>query len=303
LTTAPLPRQTIEVLTTDGWRLALEHGPPSGRARATLLCGPAMMADRRSLDRPSGAGMGAFFQRRGYNVYLLDPRGHGESGPRASRSVNWSYDDIVQRDLPATIRAVAARHPEQPLVLLGHSLCGHGGAATLGLDQRLPVDALVMLTSNIWLPQLEPSRAHWWSKRALLASWSRVTRLRGFFPAKMLRLGSNDEPRSYVAQFNAWAQTGRWCDETGQIDYLAAMEQVRQPVLSVSARGDRLLCRTICARRFAWHLRRAALTFLEVGAKELMRRGEPGHMDVVIDPKSVALWRRIDGWLGEQLGI
>lgn len=294
-------REVLRVTTKDGWELELEHLPALGCRRAALLCGPAMMADRRSLDRPRGEGLGSFFQRRGYDVYLLDPRGHGGSGPAASRHVDWSYDDIVRRDLPAAIKAVRARAPQLPLTCLGHSLCGHGYAAAVGLYPDLPVDLLVMLSTNIWLPQLEPSKPHWWSKRALLASWARVTRLRGFFPARALRVGTADEPRSYVAQFENWASTGRWLDEAGRTDYLETLERVRIPVLSVTARGDRLFCRTPCGRRFAAQLRRAPVTFWEIGARELGTRDEPGHMDLVTDNRSRPLWERIDSWIGARL--
>ena len=90
-----------------------------------------MFCNRRAMDRPAGEGLGTHLAKSGFETYLVDLRGHGQSGPAASRNVDFSYDDIVLRDIPAVIRHVAALHPDLPLVWLGHSLGGHAGLAAL----------------------------------------------------------------------------------------------------------------------------------------------------------------------------
>ncbi len=122
-----------------------------GRPPAAMLLSAGMMLDGRAMDRPPGRGLASFFQARGFAVYALDLRGHGESGPHASRRVDWSFDDLVTADIPAAAGAVKQLHPELPLVWLGHSLSAHAGAVALGLRPDLPIDLLVLLCPGPWV--------------------------------------------------------------------------------------------------------------------------------------------------------
>ncbi|MCC6747022.1 MAG: alpha/beta hydrolase [Deltaproteobacteria bacterium] len=289
----------MRVRTDDGWNLALEPFEAAGDPRAAVLLGPAMMANRRSLDRPSGRGLASTLAEGGLAVYTLDPRGHGDSLPRASRAVDWSYDDVVRLDLPAALRTVRARHPGLPVALVGHSLCGHGGAAALGLSDEKLADALVMIASNVWVPRLEPSRTRWLAKRAILELWCAVTRRVGFFPTRALRAGSDDEARSYVLQFDRWARSDRWTDESGAVDYLAAVARLEVPTLSVLSRGDRLLCRPEAGRRFCSHFAARPPEVWEVDGAELGLPRGPGHMELVTDARCRPLWERLAHWIVE----
>ena len=153
-----LSRTSQRIRTTDGWELDLLRVPAEGPARGAALLAHAMMVDRRSMDRPSGDGFASHLARAGWDVYLLDVRGHGASGPRAEEGGSWTYDDIVQRDLPAAVAAVRERQEMGPVVVVGHSLCGHASPAAEGCGfYPRPPDAHVLLSANMWLPRLEPS--------------------------------------------------------------------------------------------------------------------------------------------------
>jgi len=301
----------IPVDTADGWTLSMEEHAPAtvggsafggtAAARAALLVSHGMMVNRRSLDRPPGRGLVSFLRRRGFHVYALDLRGHGASGPRAAEGGRWSYDDIVQRDLPAAMRAVARRHPELPRAFLGHSLSAHAGGATLGLQPDLPVDAAVLISPVVWIRRHEPSAAWWLSKRLLLAAWYGLSRPAGRTPARRLGIGSEDEPLPYVRQFGDWARHDRWTSADG-VDYLAALGRVAVPVLVLGARGDRWISRTPSVRRFAEAMERAPVEMVELGRRELPElRHEPGHMTLVTDPRSRPAWERIADWLERTL--
>lgn len=257
-----------------------------------------MMLNRRALDRPPGRGLASFLRCAGHHVYTLDLRGHGASGPKAAEGADWTYDDLVQRDLPAALAAVAARHPELPRALVGHSLCAHAGAACLGVQPDLPVDAAVLISPVVWIRRHEPSLPWWWCKRLLLAWWWGVTRLVGYYPARRLGVGTEDEAPGYVAQFPQWARRDRWTSGDGTVDYLAGLARVRGPVLVVNGRGDLWISRTPCVRRFAAALEGADVTFLELGRRELPALPrEPGHMTLVTDRRSRGAWERMAAWL------
>jgi predicted alpha/beta hydrolase len=275
----------VAITTPDGWTLYGAHR--AGAGRGVVLCGHAMMVNARSFEKGAAP---AVLAARGYEVYTFDLRGHGRSrGPRP-----WNYDDLMLRDLPALVRGVRARHPGLPLAVVGHSLTGHGCLGWLGLRPDAPVDAVVAVAANLWLPRWEPRRLRWLKKRAVLEAWLGASRLFGRFPARAFRIGSDDVALAYVRQFVGWARRDEWKTADGR-DYLAGLERVRCPVLAILGEADRLLCAPESGRAFVSHLR-APLTVWEVGRTEIPGL-VPDHMRLVTDPRAAPLWERIAGWL------
>jgi len=303
MTSSPLPRPLLWWTTTaDGWSLALRTYSPAGPARASLLLSPGMMLDGRAMDRPAGSGLASFFRDRGYLATTLDLRGHGSSRPRAARRVDWNFDDLVLRDIPAACQAMRAAHPELPLIWLGHSLSAHAGAVASGLDPELGLQALVLLCPGPWLRVLEPSATLWWGKRTLLLAWSALTAACGRFPAQLLAVGTNDESRGFVFQHLRWARRDGWRSTDGRHDYLEATRRVQVPSLVIAAEGD-LLCRPAQVERFAAILgdRGSPATYWRIDRARLSSHRQPRHMGVLTALPSHRLWEEIAGWIDREL--
>src|SRR5262245_27479096 len=147
----------MELRTADGVALAVQHFPAAGggAARGAVWIGHAILANRRSLDRPAGEGLASEIARAGLETYTVDWRGHGESkrpsGPAANAA--WRYEDLLRQDFPAIDRFVRERHPGLRVGVVGHSLTGHAAAAWIGLGGA--ADALVTIGANVWIPSLE----------------------------------------------------------------------------------------------------------------------------------------------------
>jgi predicted alpha/beta hydrolase len=292
----------LEVTAEDGWRLSLERREPAGEARGAVLVSHAMMANRRSLDRPAGQGLCSVLLEAGYVTYALDVRGHGQSGPRPAEGADWTYDDVVLRDLPAALRLLREREGPLPLGVVGHSLTGHGMLALLGHRPELnaEVAAVVSMASNVWAPELDPSAARRLEKWLTLAGFGLATWPLGYFPARRLGLGSEDVSRGFVGNFQVLRRTGRWCSVDGRIDYLAGLDRVEVPVLAVVGRADRLLCHPECSARFHRRLTRSRVWHWTVGRGSHGLDYDPDHMRLVTDRRSAPLWREIAGWLTER---
>jgi predicted alpha/beta hydrolase len=295
---APPRPTTWTTPTSDGWSLSLRTSQPAGTPKASILLSPGMMLDGRAMDRPPGAGLASFFRNRGYLVTTLDLRGHGSSRPRASRKVDWNFDDLVLQDIPAAVGAVRQRHPTLPLAWLGHSLSAHAGVVAAGLHTDLGLDALVALCPGPWLRVLEPSRMVWWGKRLLLLAWSALTVPFGRFPAHALGMGTNDESRGFVGQHVQWGRDPGWHSSDGAIDYLAALRRVAVPSLVVSAEGD-VLCRPAQVERFSQLVGNDATpgVYWHVGRQRLGSSHEPGHMGVLTAPPALRLWEEMELWI------
>jgi predicted alpha/beta hydrolase len=292
----------LGVTAADGWPLSIEHRRAVGPERGVVLLGHAMMANRRSLDRPRGRGLASTLRAAGLATYALDVRGHGKSGPGAGEGGDWSYDDVVLQDLPAAIGFVRERHPAAPLAVLGHSLVGHATLALLGQRPELcsAVDAVVSVAANVWIPQDEPSGAYRLGKWLFLAGMGLAAWPLGRFPARALGIGSDDEAPSYVEQFQVLRSSGRWLSLDGWTDYLEGLHRVRVPVLAVVGRGDRLLCRPECSRRFHRHLTGARVWHWTAGRGAHGLLYDPDHMQIVTDARSAPVWEEVAGWLIER---
>lgn len=287
--------ETLDVRTADGWSLRADVREAGQTPVGIAVLAHALMSRRTEFDRPTGAGLASFLAERGWRVVAFDFRGHGDSRPAPRVGSGVTYDDLVTRDLPticAFARSLAARR--QPLVVVGHSLGGHTALAAQGTG-AIEVQAIVGFGASPWLPQLEPSRARWLVKRAALGAASAVARRVGRFPARALRLGSDDVARGCLEDLQRFARTGAWTSADGRVDYLVSLARVRIPVLQVVSEGDRFECSPECGERLAARCG---------GPHEVVRiaRGDdggrpPGHMGLVVSSRVRSAWERVEAWM------
>lgn len=276
------------------WSLAVSEFPAHGRPRGVVVAGHAMMCNRRTLDRPRGRGLASTLAKAGLHVYTFDVRGHGESNPQSAAAAGgqWTYDDVLNGDIPAVIDWAQKRHPDLHLGVLGHSLVGHASLLWLGITPRAKVDALVLYAANLWLPRLEPRRGRWLRKRATLAAWKIVSRLFGYYPAQRMRMGTDDEPLSLVNDFYRWAKTDSCLRLKDGLDYLEGRAKVSAPVLAIVGDRDHLLCVEECAARF----------LAPVPNHTMRRVSGADHMTLVTKEEiSRPAWEETAAWLVAKL--
>ena len=286
--------ETIDIRTRDGWSLRADVHDPAGAPVGVAVLAHAMMARRTEFERPRGAGTAAMLVARGWRVVAFDFRGHGDSGPRAGEGARYGYDDLVARDLPAVCEFARSRARRTAVVLVGHSLGGHAALAAQGAG-LVSFDGIVGVGANVWLRELDPSRARWMLKRATLAAIVALCRPLGRFPARRFRLGSDDESRAACEDIERFARTGRWTSEDQRVDYLAGLEHVGIPVLQMVSDGDRLECTPDCGMRF---IARCG------GGHQVIRvsAGDdggppPDHMGLVTSGRAASAWDRVETWM------
>ena len=269
----------LVAITSDGVRLALRRfAPPAGTPRrAVALLTHAMMARGAYLGRYA-----QFLAEGGVEAWVLDFRGHGGSvPPRAGERPGWCFDDLVDQDLPAAVAAVSAASGVAPaqLAYVGHSLGGLVGLAGFGSGVVSSPRRLVLVAVNVWT---RPRGARLLAAAAFVAS----ARLLGHVPARTLRVGSDDEPREYAAQFASWARRG-FCARDGR-DYRAALTRVGSPTLALVGDGD-WMCRLADTRELIAFLPRVPRVRC-VGRV----RGDafdPDHFALLTDKRLENVWR------------
>jgi predicted alpha/beta hydrolase len=216
-----------DIVADDGTRLALYRvGDPDA---TPVLLVPGTFSNHTFWLGTRGRGLAWTLADAGLEAVVLDPRGHG--GSERSTGGSWDFDDWGRVDVPAAVRAVT---PDGGRALVvGHSA---GGAAILiGLagepEIRARAAGAVLLATPVpWLQRWRRIGA-----RVIRAG----SRLLGRFPARLLRLGPENELPGVMAQWMTWNLRGEWRGADG-LDYGSELSSVRTPVLAMSGAGDRV---------------------------------------------------------------
>jgi len=285
----------IERRTPDGWILRGEALIPE-RPKAAAVLAHAMMVNRRAMDRPAGKGLASTLAAHDIAVFNFDLRGHGQSGPSASEGARFSYDDIVNRDLPTIVGATRSAAPDLPLTVIGHSLGAHAALFAAALWPPAAPDFIVSIAGNLWLTRFETNVTRRLLKKLVSRAWIATSSLRGHFDAKALRMGTDPEPIDYIRQLVSFYDTDRVTSLDGRTDYLAAMARLTLPVFSVESEGDRLLAHPDAIARFLAMAPHAPITRRVVLHGE-QGRPAPDHMGLVTQPASRPLWDEIADWI------
>ena len=181
--------------------------------------------------RRLGIGAGAHLARQGFDVWILELRGHGLS-PRNRDYTKNRVSQYVRYDLPAVAAFVQEQNGLAPH-WVGHSLGGIVLAAALGggyLDEASAASAALFGSqiSRIYWPLKVPPVE--WAGRLLLKGFDQVSGSR-------LKRGPEDEPIGLVKESLRWhGLFGRFGDS--ERDWWAGLADVRVPLLAAAGAGD-----------------------------------------------------------------
>jgi predicted alpha/beta hydrolase len=284
----------LDVTTKDGVVLRASVREPVGAPVGVAILAHAMFARRSEWERPKGKGVAEFLASEGWRTVAFDFRGHGDSGTPAKQGGSWSYDDLVVHDLPAMVDDARTRWPELPIVVVGHSLGGHVALASHAIG-KCSFDGVVMAATNVWLKDVEPSRARWIMKRGSVALMNTIARVYGRFPARKFKMGSDDESLEYFAAVARVPRINSWTNDDGSVDYRAAVSRCTLPALAIASDGDTLNCPPACAERFLGIASGPhvfdRITRADDGGPA------PGHMEIVTSLAARSAWVRAAKWM------
>jgi predicted alpha/beta hydrolase len=269
--------------TRDGVTLRIDRMRPAGTPRGAVVCLHAMMTDGRYFGAHRPRSFASELAEAGLDVFVADFRGHGRSVPPHAGHDDWSFDDLVDNDLPAIVDAVAAAAACSPgeLAILGHSLGGLVACAALGGGRIQQPRVFVLAATSVWLLGPEGPLA----RRALMAAYRGITALFGKAPIRSLRIGSADEARTYVGQLTGWTRTARWTSLSGT-DYLAGLGTITAPTFAFVGAKD-WMCRPSDARGFAGRI--PSCRPVRVVGRKHGDRLDPDHFQLFTRPELTAL--------------
>ena len=282
---------TQHIITADGVRLVVHRlGPRDG---IPILLAPGTFSNSSFWLGTRGVGFARSLVLNGFEAWVLDFRGHGQS-PRPARGQRWNIDDWGRFDVPAAVAAIVetGRAP----FLIGHSAGGVSILAALAGDPAVRAatrGAVIAATPLPWLQR--------WRRMAAYIMRSASRRL-DTFPALLLGLGPEDELPGVMEQWMDWNIRGVWQGNDGT-DYIPALARVDTPMLFLGGSAE---------RRFApADAVRALYDIVGPQDKRLVIAGtvhgfsrDYDHVDLIVSRDSQAeVWPIMLSWLLERGGL
>lgn len=295
---APRPLSRLYYETTDGWHAPLLVLPPApGGAGEPVLLAHALGFSADAFRYGEGPTLAGRLSDAGFAVYLMHHRGDRDTwctrGPRG-----FTFDDIVEYDVPAALDRVRAHAGFPKVHFVGHGLGGQIGLAWAG---RAAGDGLASLVAMCAAVRFHATRSE--ARRATVAAallpahWNLPVRALGALfaplvddgdelldrsvpgatsPARLrgvLHHAVEDVPIGLLRQVARWLETGSLVDRHGLLDYGEALRDATVPLLCAVAGGD-----AVCPPASGW----AALEHWGGEGELLCLPGAYGHLDPLL---------------------
>jgi len=254
-------------------------------------CGPAilmlhgMMSNGRVFYSKSGKGLAPWLAERGYDVFVADLRGKGNSVPLIDRHARHGQSEMIGADLPVLHAAVLQHSQSSQVHWVSHSW---GGVVMNSCLLRYP-DLITQVPSVVHFAAKRRVRVLNMQRRIEIdLMWNcvlkSVTRWVGYLPAKQLRIGSDNETCKTHRQIQAWVKSDHWVDDEDGFDYGRAAKYVKlPPTLYLAAVNDPCRGHPEDVKRFrdesGPHLSRVHVLSKKGGAKH-----DYDHVSIVTHP-------------------
>lgn len=243
----------------------------------------------------NGIGMARYLLEQGYDVWLMEHRGHGIT-PRNKDYLNNSVERYVLYDVPAVNEFIQEKTDKKPF-WLGHSLGGVMIAAAVAAELLTTENSRGMVLFGT-----QAIRRPWYLWIPLVATLMRLKVSRkGELDGRALRIGPENESAGIIKEYishNSWFTS--WQLKSKALKLLPAWRKASSgiPLLAVAGSIDKTDPAKACIK-FA-KLYGGSKDILKLGKAEGFER-DYGHVDMVVS-KSAAkeVWPKVSQWLRNQ---
>ncbi len=315
---------STRLLTEDGATIALHHhagkGPP-------VLLVHGIACNHRFFDLDDDHDLAEWLVNRGWDVWMLDLRGHGDAMIQLNGSpqvAGWTVDDYGRYDVAAAIGRISGLTGYQRVGYVGHSMGGMVGAIYAQTRGSDALSSMVILGSPAAFPEVPdplmklagPSMTLGGSLLRMLDTSSLGAMAAGMnmnVPAQLDERLYNPEnlpperaadafvaitsplSRQEMLHFARMIRRERFTSFDGEIDYGAGLSSVMTPTLVIAGEADGV----------------AALPWVRAyhdglgGPKDWLLAGKSsgmvadyGHLDLVLgDRAPTEIYPKIADWL------
>ncbi len=284
-------RSTISIMAADGVRLAL-HCLPADSANTPIA--EVVLTHGTFSNANTCFGLAGYLASIGFRCWVLDWRGHGESGAAPRQT---TFDSVARLDVPAALHAVLERAGPGPVFWIGHSGGGLIGAMWAARNADLAHSRLrgfIMLGVQASLAGARLRNRLMIQFIDLLMSVTRSA------PGHYFGMGPEPENPHLMHQWCRWNIEGRFSGED-EFDYTAALRNLRIPVLALSGAGDTFIAPSEGCRQLAYAFSGPDITFHLCGIATGFSENYKHDRLILSKPASREIWPMLADWMNKRL--
>lgn len=195
----------------------------------------------------NGKGFGSYLAENGFDVFVVDLRGKGESKPTVSSKSTFGQTEYILEDLPTFANKIREIKGSFPNFWAAHSW---GGVMIPPFMLRFPQIA-----------EATKKMVFFGSKRRIRTKgierilkidlvWNLIGKISnktlGYFPNTRFKFGTDNETRGFIKESNKWIYEDEWiCRD--KFDYQSNFQLLKQrnkyfpPILHIAAANDTIL--------------------------------------------------------------
>ncbi len=239
-----------------------------------------------------GIGLARHLVESGFDVWLMEMRGHGLS-PRNQAYKDNSLEHYATTDVPAINEFVIEKTGLKP-IWLGHSMGGVliSTAIAAGSLPEIQVAGIALLGTQI-------VRRRWYLQIPLVTSLGKIWfSFNSEMDGRKLKIGPENEPAGIAKEYLRWlGLLGRWRLKQNKTPLLAKWQGLDIPVLAMVGKNDQSDPAKYCQRFF--DLCGSANKEFKLLAKEQGFSRDFGHVDMVVSKEAAEeVWPELSCWLG-----
>ncbi|WP_338792100.1 alpha/beta fold hydrolase [Bernardetia sp. MNP-M8] len=194
-----------------------------------------------------GKGFGSYLAENGFDVFVADLRGKGESKPKVNSKSTFGQTEYILEDLPTFANKIREIKGHFPNFWAAHSW---GGVMIPPFMLRFPQIA-----------EATKKMVFFGSKRRIRTKgiekivkidfvWNFLGKVSGktlgYLPTTKIGFGTDDESRGFITESNKWIKEDKWlCKD--KFDYQSGFQNLKQkqryfpPTLHIAAANDTIL--------------------------------------------------------------
>ncbi len=189
-----------------------------------------MCEDGHIFYHESGKGLACYLAENGFDVYVADLRGIGESTPKIGPHCRHGQTESIKEDIPALIEFVKRHSGQSHIHMAAHSW---GGVNINSCLLRRP-DLIPSVLSNIYFGSKRSVRAKTLNRYLMInlfcnniLTW--VGKLHGYLPMVKYNFSIADSTAKTHAQCVHWIKEDNWVDSDDGFNYGEAAKTITLP--------------------------------------------------------------------------
>ncbi|MBK9451027.1 MAG: alpha/beta fold hydrolase [Bacteroidetes bacterium] len=235
--------ESIFIPFAEGELLHVKRFYVDANAPALLLI-PGSIENGHIFYSKSGKGFAPWMAERGFDVFVADLRGRGQSTPKISRESKFGQAEALSDEYPAYFAKIKEIKGTNKVFVATHSWAGVNVLAFLARHEMdLEVPAAVFFGAKRHI-SVRPFPRYW---LMISLAWNllakRSIRKHGFLHALHYRMGSDSISARDHAETDAWVRAGQeWKHWHDGFDYREAFRKMKlPPILYLAGKKDHVL--------------------------------------------------------------